>query len=254
MRLNGKVAVITGAGSGIGRATAELFAAEGAVVIAADLNARSLEEAVAAIRERGGQIAGVQGNVARRAEAEAMVERAMSGHQRLDVLVNNAGTMDCNQGVGSVSDEIWERLLAVNLTGPMFTSRYAVQRMLVSGGGSIVNVVSAAGESGAVAGVAYTSSKHGLIGLTRNTAWMYAQKGIRCNAILPGGVNTSIVAGMDPGQWDPEGTARVGTFHQTMPRLLEPLDVARVALFLASDEARHINGALIAADGGWLAC
>jgi NAD(P)-dependent dehydrogenase (short-subunit alcohol dehydrogenase family) len=150
-------------------------------------------------------------------------------------------------------DEVWERLLAVNLTGPMFTSRRAVQRMLVSGEGSIVNVVSAAGESGAVAGAAYTSSKHGLIGLTRNTAWMYAKKGIRCNAILPGAVRTAIVSGMDSDKWDPEGTERINAFHATMPGVLVPIEIARLALFLASDDARHINGALIAADGGWLA-
>lgn len=253
MRLNGKVAVITGAGSGIGRATAELFAAEGASVIASDWNARTLEEAVGDIRARGGKIAGIAGNVAVRAEAEAMVDLAITAHGGLDVLVNNAGAMDYNHGVGAVTDEVWERLLAINLTGPMYTSRRAVQQMLASGGGSIVNVASAAGSSGAVAGAAYTAAKHGLVGLTRNTAWMYAQKGIRCNAILPGGVSTSIVAGMDPGKWDPDGTDRVRTFHAAMPRILEPIDIARLALFLASDESRHVNGALITADAGWLA-
>lgn len=253
MRLKDKVAVITGAGSGIGRATAELFAAEGAAVVASDWNARSLEDAVVAIRAAGGRIVAVQGNVALRTDAEAMIDRAVGEYGRLDVLVNNAGAMDYNHGVGSVPDEVWERLLAINLTGPMFTSRRAVQRMLASGGGAIVNVVSAAGESGAVAGAAYTAAKHGLLGLTRNTAWMYAQKDIRCNAILPGGVKTAIVAGMDAQKWDPEGTQRVRAFHATMPGLLEPLDIARLALFLASDEARHVNGAAVTADGGWLA-
>ena len=253
MRLNDKVAVVTGAGSGIGRATTELFVAEGAAVVASDWNASALEEVVGALRAAGGRIVGVQGNVALRAYAEAMVDRAVGDFGRIDVLVNNAGTMDCNHGVGSVPDEVWERLLAINLTGPMYTSRRAVQHMLAGGGGAIVNVVSAAGASGAVAGAAYTSSKHGLLGLTRSTAWMYATRGIRCNAILPGGVSTAIVAGMDPQQWDADGTGRVRSFHATMPLLLEPVDIARLALFLASDESRHVNGAAITADGGWLA-
>lgn len=253
MRLNGKVAVITGAASGIGRATAELFASEGASVVASDWNARALESAVADVRARGRKIVGIPGNVAVRAEAEAMVDRTLTEYGRLDVLVNNAGAMDYNHGVGAVSDEVWERLLAINLTGPMYTSRRAVQLMLAAGSGSIVNVASAAGASGAVAGAAYTAAKHGLVGLTRNTAWMYAQKGIRCNAILPGGVSTGIVTGMDPAKWDPDGTARVRTFHASMPRILEPIDIARLALFLASDESRHVNGALISADAGWLA-
>lgn len=253
MRLKDKIAVITGAGSGIGRATAELFVAEGAKVVASDLNAKALDEAVAAIRASGGNIVGVQGNVALRGDAEAMIDRAVSEYGRLDILVNNAGAMDYNHGVGSVPDEIWERLLAVNLTGPMFTSRRAVQQMLTSGGGAIVNMTSAAAASGAVAGAAYTSSKHGLIGLTRNTAWMYAKQGIRCNAILPGGVRTTIVSSMDASKWDPEGSKRIETFHATIPGILEPLDIARLALFLASDDARHINGALVSADDGWLA-
>lgn len=253
MRLNGKVAVITGAASGIGRAAAELFTVEGASVVASDLNSRALETAVAEVRARGGKIAGIPGNVAVRADAEAMVDRAIAEYGKLDVLVNNAGAMDYNHGVGAVSDETWERLLAVNLTGPMYTSRRAVQLMLAAGGGVIVNVASAAGVSGAVAGAAYTSSKHGLVGLTRNTAWMYAKKGIRCNAILPGGVGTNIVTGMDPAKWDPDGTERVRAFHASMPQVLEPIDIARLALFLASDESRHVNGALISADAGWLA-
>ena len=231
MRLKDKVAVVTGAGSGIGRATAELFVAEGAAVIASDWNAGTLEEAVGAIRAAGGRIIGVQG----------------------DVLVNNAGAMDYNHGVGSVPDEVWERLLAINLTGPMYTSRRAVQRMQASGGGAIVNVVSAAGESGAVAGAAYTAAKHGLLGLTRSTAWMYGPQDIRCNAILPCGVRTAIVSGMDAQKWDPDGSQRVRAFHATMPKILEPLDIARLALFLASDEARNVNGAAVTADGGWLA-
>ncbi len=253
MRLNGKVAVITGAGSGMGRATTELFISEGASVIASDWNAKTLDEVVAEVSAKGGKITGIKGNVAVRGDAEAMIDLAVKTYGRIDVLVNNAGVMDYNQGVGALADDVWERLLGINLNGPMFTSRRAVQLMLESGGGSIINVSSVAGVSGAVAGAAYTASKHGLVGLTRNTAWMYAQKGIRCNAILPGGVNTNIVMSMDMSKMNADGTERVGAFHAAMPGILEAVEIARLALFLASDESRFINGAIIPADAGWLA-
>ena len=197
--------------------------------------------------------AGLKGNVAVRAEAEAVVELAVKTYGRIDVLVNNAGVMDYNHGVGGVSDEIWERVMGVNLNGPMYTSRRAVQLMLESGGGSIVNVASTASVSGACSGAAYTASKHGVLGLTKSTAWMYAQKGIRCNAILPGGTKTSIVSTMDTSKFDPEGSQRVHPYHGIMPGLMEAIDIARVALFLASDESRFINGAVINADAGWMA-
>lgn len=253
MRLNGKVAVITGAGSGMGRATTELFAAEGASVVASDWNAKTLDEVVAEVSTRGGKITGIKGNVAVRADAEAMIDLAIKTYGRIDVLVNNAGVMDYNQGVGALTDDVWERLMGINLNGPMFTSRRAVQLMLAAGGGSIINVASTAGVSGAVAGAAYTAAKHGLVGLTRNTAWMYTQKGIRCNAILPGGTNTNIVTGFDPSKWDADGTQRVGVFQAAIPGILESVDIAQLALFLASDESRFINGAIIPADAGWLA-
>ena len=250
MRLKDKVAVVTGAGSGIGRATAELFVAEGAAVVASDWNARTLDEVVGALRASGGAIVAVQGNVALRADAEAMIDRAVADFGRLDVLVNNAGTMDYNHGVGSVPDEVWERLLAINLTGPMYTSRRAVQRMLASGGGAIVNVVSAAGNSGAVAGAAYTSTKHGLLGLTRNTAWMYARQGIRCNAILPAQVmNPSLEKRIAS---DPSIEQK---WLSGIPRgrLGKPTDIQGLIVLLASDASEWITGTLIPMDGGNLA-
>jgi NAD(P)-dependent dehydrogenase (short-subunit alcohol dehydrogenase family) len=253
MRLNGKVCVITGAGSGMGRAMAELFASEGASVVVGEWNAQTMEEVVAAVSAKGGKITGVQGNVAVRAEAEAVVDAAVKAYGRIDVLVNNAGVMDYMQGVGAVSDDVWERVIGVNLTGPMYTSRRAVQLMLESGGGSIVNVASTASISGAASGAAYVASKHGVLGLTRSTAWTYAQKGIRCNAILPGGTKTNIMSSVDPSKLDVDGAQRVGLYHTLMPLVLEPIDIANVALFLSSDESRFINGAVIAADGGWSA-
>jgi NAD(P)-dependent dehydrogenase (short-subunit alcohol dehydrogenase family) len=253
MRLQGKVAVITGAGSGIGLAMATRFAAEGAMLVLGDWNAGRLDAAVAGIRASGGTVASAQGDIADRATAEGLVDLALSTHGRLDVLVNNAGVMDHMQGVGEVADDVWRRVLGINLDGPMFAMRRAVPRMLEQGGGAIVNVASTAGIRGGAAGAAYTASKHALVGLTRNTAWMYATRGLRCNAICPGGTRTNIAETMPRERLDPAGAARAGAYAALSPALLDAEEIAALALFLASDEARHINGAIIPADGGWTA-
>ncbi|HZG68778.1 MAG TPA: SDR family oxidoreductase [Herpetosiphonaceae bacterium] len=253
MRLQGKVAVITGAGSGMGLAIATLFAAEGASVVAGDWNAERLDSAVAGIQASGGTVVGAQGNIADQATAEGLVDQAISTYGRLDVLCNNAGVMDYMQGVGELSDDIWRRVLSINLDGPMFTSRRALSHMLAQGSGSIINVASTAGIHGGAAGAAYTTSKHGLVGLTRNTAWMYAKRGIRCNAICPGATITNIGESMPQDRLDAAGMARAGAFAALAPAYLDPRDIATLALFLASDESRNINGAIIPADGGWAA-
>jgi NAD(P)-dependent dehydrogenase (short-subunit alcohol dehydrogenase family) len=253
MRLQGKTAIITGAGSGIGRAMTTLFAAEGASIVAADWNAQRLDDVVASIRGSGGTIQGAQGNIADKATAEGLIDQAISAYGRLDILCNNAGVMDYMQGVGELSDEVWRRVLSINLDGPMFAMRRAIPRMVAQGSGSIINTASTAGIGGGSAGAAYTVSKHALVGLTRNTAWMYAKKGIRCNAICPGGTATNIAETMPQDRLDPEGAARAGAYAALIPELLQPEDIARLALFLASDESRHINGAIIPADAGWTA-
>lgn len=251
MRLEGKIAVITGAASGMGLAMAKRFTAEGASVVAGDWNAQRLDEAVKGIQEAGGKIVGAQGNIADQATAEALVDLAVSTYGGLNVLVNNAGVMDYMQGVGELSDDIWRKVMGINLDGPMFTSRRAVKYMLEHGGGSIVNICSTAARHGGAAGAAYTAAKHGLLGLTRNTAWQYAKRGIRCNAILPGGTATNIGETMPRERLDPVGAARAGEFAALIPAFLMPEDIAALALFLASDEAHHISGAVVAADGGW---
>ena len=253
MRLKDKVAVVTGAGSGMGKTTALLFAAQGARIVVGDWNETTMAEVVAEIRENGGKAVGIKGNMAVKTDAEAVVARAIAEFGRIDVLMNNAGVMDTSQGVGEVSDEMWERVIGIDLNGPMYASRKAVQAMLAQGGGSIINVASVAGFGGGAAGAAYTAAKHGLVGLTRSTAWMYAQKGIRCNAICPGGVETNIVQSIDPTKMDPFGAPRNGVYHGIMPGMLQGIDIANLALFLASDESRYINGAIIPADFGWRA-
>jgi NAD(P)-dependent dehydrogenase (short-subunit alcohol dehydrogenase family) len=253
MRLAEKVAVITGASSGIGLAIATRFAAEGAAIVAGDWNAARLQAAVDQLRAAGGTIVGQQGNIAERVAAEDLVDLAAATHGRLDILVNNAGVMDYMQGVGELSVEVWRRVLGVNLDGPMFTMRRAVQQMQRQGSGSIINIASVGGLHGGAAGAAYTVSKHALIGLTRNTAWMYARQGLRCNAICPGATATNIAETMPSDRLDPAGAARAAEYAALIPAVLDPSDIAALALFLASDESRHINGAIISADAGWTA-
>jgi len=253
MRLEGKVAIITGAGSGMGRAMANLFAAEGAKIIAAEWHAGTLQEVVDEVTAAGGVIRGVQGNVALEADCGTIVDTAMDAFGRVDVLCNNAGVMDINQGVAEVTNEMWDRVLGINLNGPMFLTRKVVPIMIAQGGGSVVNTASVAGLGGGAAGAAYTVSKHGLIGLTRNTAFVYAPDGVRCNAIAAGAVETNIMQSVDATKMDPKGSARFGTWYAAIPGQLKALDIAELALFLASDESKKINGAIIPADAGWTA-
>lgn len=251
MRLSGKVAIITGAASGMGLAMATRFAAEGASVVAGDWNGQRLDTAVAAIKSTGGTIVGAQGNIAEQSTAKELVDLAVKMYGHLDILVNNAGVMDYMQGVAELSDDIWHRVMGINLEGPMFTMRLAIPHMVEQGGGSIINIASTAGISGGAAGAAYTASKHALVGLTKSTAWMYTTKNVRCNAICPGGTKTNIGESMQASRIDPAGFARAGAFSALIPAMLEPQDIATLALFLASDEARFINGAVIPADAGW---
>jgi NAD(P)-dependent dehydrogenase (short-subunit alcohol dehydrogenase family) len=253
MRLQGKVAVITGAGSGMGRAMANLFAAEGAKIVAAEWNAESLAAVVAEVSAAGGQITGVEGNVATEADCNRIIDTAVQTYSRIDVLCNNAGVMDTNQGVGELTNDMWERVIGINLNGPMFLSRRAVPIMVAQGGGSIVNTASVAGLGGGAAGAAYTTSKHALVGLTRNTGFVYGPDGVRCNAIAAGAVETNIMQSIDPTKMDPKGSARFNTWYAAIPGQLAALDIAQLALFLASDESKMINGAIIPADAGWTA-
>ena len=253
MRLSDKVAVVTGAGSGMGRATALLFAREGAKVVAGDINAENLKAVADEANAAGGTMIGVPGDISKRQDAEALIARAIEEYGRLDVLVNNAGIMDRMEGVANFDDETYERVFGVNVHGPLVTTRAAVRHMKERGSGSIVNVASVAAVSGAAAGVVYTASKHALLGISRNTAFAYAPFGVRCNTLIVGGVETNIMAGADPATFDHEALAQYGKWHAVNPRSLQPEEVAALSLFLASDEASGINGAEVAVDSGWTA-
>jgi len=251
MRLEGKVAVITGAASGMGQAMAELFSVEGAKIVAADWHQESLDAVVAAINAAGGEIVGVQGNVALKADCERVIDTAVATYGGLDILCNNAGVMDQFQPVGDLSDDVYERVMSINLNGPVYLSRKAIPLMIARGGGSVIMTASAAGSGGGAAGAAYTISKHALIGLTRSTAYSYALQGIRCNAMACGGVETNIQQSIDPATVDQAGAARYGAYQALIPAFLKPIEIAQLALFLASDDSRHVNGAIIPIDGGW---
>ena len=250
MRLKDKVAVVTGAGSGMGLAIARLFIAEGAKVIAADWHAEAVD---AAVKDIGGAIVGITANVAIESEAVAMVDRAVSEFGRIDILVNNAGVMDLFQSVADVDNDTWRRCMSVNLDGPMYAMRRAVPLMLKQGAGAIVNIASVAALGGGAAGAAYTASKHALVGLTQSTAYQYAKLGVRCNAIAAGGVNTNIMASIDQTKLDQAALGRIGAYHAANPGMLDPIDIATATLFLASDEARYVNGVVMPVDMGWRA-
>jgi NAD(P)-dependent dehydrogenase (short-subunit alcohol dehydrogenase family) len=250
MRLKDKVVVITGAASGIGRATAIRFAQEGASVVLGDRHGQRLGEVVSQLRAAGSAVESAIGDISEQSAAEALVDLAVKTHGRIDVLVNNAGLMDNFHGAETVTNEVWRRVLGTNLDGPMFTIRRALPNMRKQGRGSIVNVASQSGRSGGSAGAAYTASKHAVIGLTRQTAICYLKEGIRCNAICPGGVNTNIGESMELDKCDPAGLARATEISSNAAGLLDPSDIAALALYLASDEARYITGAVVSADAG----
>lgn len=244
-RLQHKVAIVTGAGSGIGRATAELFHREGAMVVAVDHVAAGLAQLPADERMQS-----VVADVSKRADDERVVATAVDRFGRLDALCNIAGIVDRLLPVGELTDEVWEHVLAVNLTGPMLAMRAAIPAMLLGGGGVIVNISSIGGLFGARGGAAYAASKHGLIGLTKNVAATYGREGIRAVAVCPGAVDTGISLGGDP---SPKGLEALKATLPANPRAGTALEIANLLLFLASDEASFVNGAAIVADGGWTA-
>lgn len=249
MKSNDQVIIVTGAGAGIGRATAMLFAESGARVIAGDINPDRLESLRLALRDRQREIVGVPGDIARPDDAARLVDTALQAYGHVDVLCNNAGIMDGFASVGNMTDGLWRRVLGVNLDGPMFTCRAVLPSMLARGGGVIVNIASVAALVGGVAGAAYTTSKHALVGLTRSIAWQYAARGIRCVAVCPAGVATSI----DASHADAFGWERAQAASGASVRVAAPEEIARVIRFLASSEASFVNGAALPVDGGWLA-
>jgi NAD(P)-dependent dehydrogenase (short-subunit alcohol dehydrogenase family) len=243
--LDGSSVIVTGAGSGIGRAAALQFARAGARVVVADVNG----DAVGAVAAEIGGVA-VTGDLADQAVVDKVVATAVAAFGGVDVLVNNAGIMDSMSAVADVSDTEWTRVLGVNLTAPFLLTRAAVPHMLAKGKGAIVYTASQAGLRGSAAGAAYTVSKHGIIGLTRSVAVMYRNSGIRANAIAPGGTRTGITVNADP---DGHGPRVVGQYLPNAGRVADPDEQAAAIVFLASDAAANITGVVLPVDNGWSA-
>ncbi|WP_337101861.1 SDR family oxidoreductase [Paenibacillus sp. YIM B09110] len=251
VKLNGKVAIVTGAASGMGKAIAELFAVEGAKVVVSDLNLENANKVVQGISEKGGKAIAVAANVAAEDDVQRLIDTAVDEFGSVDILVNNAGIMDNFVPAGDLTDELWEKVFAVNSTGPMRTIRKVLPIFTEKNAGVIVNIASAGGLFGSRAGAAYTASKHAVVGLTKNVGFQYAKLGVRCNAIAPGAVNTNISASLTAP--NPFGAERAMAGMGINPGLGEPEDIAKVALFLASDESKFVNGTVITADAGWTA-
>lgn len=252
MRFEGKSVIVTGAGGGLGAQTALDFAAEGADVVAVDIN----EAALAELREKAAGLAGkihpYAGDLSLQEVNEAMIDFAVEKFGKLDVLVNNAGVAGRFEPIGELTNELWDRVLKVNLQAPMFSMRKAVQVMSNQPqGGNIVNIASVCGLRAGLSGVTYTVAKHGLIGMSKNTAYMYLKEGIRCNVVAPGGIKTAIIE--DYPDDSPFGKARIqgGAGSDTGFELGEPEDISSMVRYLASDEAKHITGSVFVVDGGF---
>jgi NAD(P)-dependent dehydrogenase (short-subunit alcohol dehydrogenase family) len=247
-RLDGKVALITGGASGMGTVAARLFASEGAKVVLSDVSDELGEEVAAGIRADGKEATYVHADVADEADAKAMVRHSVETYGGLTILYNNAGVMLSSDGsVDATEESVWDTTLAINVKGVAHGCKYGIPAMIASGGGSIINVASFVAWMGAATSqTAYTASKGAVLAMTREIAVEYARKGVRCNALCPGPIDTPLLAELlsDPAR-------RQRRFvHIPMGRLGQAEELAKAALFLASDDSSYMTGASLIVDGG----
>ena len=243
----GKVALVTGGGSGIGRQACLVFAREGAQVVVCDVAVEGGEETVGQIEQAGGQATFIRADVAQAAEVEALVAKTVETYGRLDCAYNNAGIAGHTARVADDSEQNWERILAINLKGVWLCLKYEIAHMLTQGGGAIVNTASDAGLIGLRRAGAYVASKHGVVGLTRTAALEYAKANIRVNAVCPGPIDTPMLREASERVIDAMATA------QPNGRLGQPREIAEAAVWLCSDAASFVTGHPMPVDGGYLA-
>lgn len=247
-RFSGKVAVVTGAGSGIGEACAVEFAAGGAKVVLADISRAGAERVQAAIKKAGGEATPVAVDVADPKSVEAMVRFTIQTYGGLDIAVNNAGIGGDLKPIGEYALESWKKVIDINLNGVFYCMRYEIPAMLTRGHGAIVNMASILGSVGFANAPAYVTAKHGVVGMTKNAALEYAAHGIRVNSVGPGFIATPMVES----SLTPEATKAVAAMHP-LQRLGKAQEVAALVCFLASDEASFITGSYHLVDGGYTA-
>ena len=248
-RFEGKVGIVTGAGSGIGKATIIRFIEEGGIGIGVDLVESRLEALTSELKAKGLEVKTVAGDLRNPSTIDSVMAAA---GERVDVLVNNAGIMDDFVPLDELDDELWERVIGVNLTAVMTLSRAVVKQMLKTGHGSIVTTASAAAFKSGIAGPAYVASKHAVAGLVKSMATLYGPKGIRSNAVAPGAVATNIMDQTKP----PRGATTMqalGINMANMGTVGTAEQLAAAILFLASDDASYVNGVIMPVDGGWVA-
>ena len=248
--LTGRVALVTGAASGIGRASALLYARAYARVVVADTDEVRGRETVGLIEQAGGDAMFVQTDVSRAADCEALVQRTLAQYGRLDYACNNAGIGGEQNLTADYSLEGWGKVIGINLSGVFYCMKYELPALRASGGGAIVNMASILGQVSFAAAPAYVAAKHGVVGLTKNAAVEYAPAGIRVNAVGPAFIKTPMIAGLES---SPEMLSRLVALHP-IGRLGTPEEVAELVIWLSSERASFVTGAYYAVDGGYLAC
>jgi NAD(P)-dependent dehydrogenase (short-subunit alcohol dehydrogenase family) len=246
---DGKVAIVTGGGSGIGQAACHLYAREGAKVVVSDIDEKGSNETCRAIQEMNGEAAFVRADVSNPGDCQALVDATLEKYSRLDLAFNNAGIGGEANLTGEYSIEGWQKVININLSGVFYCMRYEIPAMLKTGGGAIVNMASILGQVGFSKSPAYVAAKHGVVGLTRTAAIEYAQQGLRINSVGPAFIHTPLISGLEQ---DTKIRDYLISLHP-IGRLGEPEEVAELVILLSSGTASFVTGAYYAVDGGYLA-